>query len=202
MKRKLRANHLGEAVRAARLLAGLTQVQLMQAMSYEYNVVSSWENSSKPLTADEWTRLCGLLPALDEQLGQTHAGELALEEGRKLKPRPSRLDQQVTAALNGLLTLKAGGRALTDVAADMQLDYVALWKMLKGTTNPTLPQVRVIAAYFEVDTDQVLGVRPVEAPTYAALLRLVARQREDLQDLARVRVLNDMLLEQRALCEE
>lgn len=196
MKRKLRSNHLGEAVRAAREAAGLTQPVVSREMGYEYNVVQAWEAGAKPITADEWDRLCALLPQLDALLGKTHAGELALGEGRKLKPRPSRLDAEVTRVLNELVTTRCSGRVLTDVAADMKLDYVGLWKMLKGNSNPTLAQIRLIADYFQVDCDQVLGVRPLEAPSYAALTALVAKQREELKDMNRIRKLNDLLLEQ------
>ena len=193
MNRKQRSNRLGEAVRAARTAAGLTQDQLSLAMHYDYNVASQWENAAKPLSPAEWDALCAALPALDPALATQHGGELHDEESPKA--RPSRLDQRVTIALNELVAAKGAGRMVSDIARDMGLDYVAFWKMLKGTTNPTHAHVRHIAAYFQVDTDQVLGVRPVAAPSYAALQALVLQQREALKDQDRIRKLNDLLLE-------
>lgn len=111
-----------------------------------------------------------------------HADELGLDEGRKLKPRPSRLDA-TTKALNALVQLKASDWALTELAADIGLDYVGFWKMLKGKANPTIQQLHLIADYFQVDVDQVLGRRPVESASYATVLRLLAEQKERIARL-------------------
>ena len=116
------------------------------------------------------------------QLAVRHAAELGLEKGRKLKPRPSRLDANTTRALNALVQLKASDRALTELAADIGLDYVGFWKMLKGKANPTIAQLHLIADYFQVDVDQVLGRRPVEGASYAALGRLLDEQKERIRN--------------------
>lgn len=198
MNRKLRRNALGEALRTAREQAGISQVPLSLALGYEYNVVSTWENGSKPFHAREWPLLCAAVPGLDPSLSGTHADELALDEGRKLKPRPPRLDPKVTAVLNAVVALKVPGRVLTEVAAEIGLDYVAFWKMLKGKASPTLSQLVQLADYFELDTDQLLGRRPVEGAPYVRLVELVGTQKTRIneleKELARARQLNDLLL--------
>lgn len=197
MKRKQRSNHLGEAVRTAREAAGLSQIPLSKSMNYDYNVVSAWENGSKPLVADEWFTLCGLLPGLSLKLAVTHAAEFSTE-GRKLKPRPSRLDPKTTAALNAVVNAKAAGVPVIEVASAAGLDYVGFWKMLKGTSNPTLAQLHQLADYFQVDADVLMGRRPVESAPYARVVDLLSlanvRLEEAEKELTRARHLNDLLL--------
>jgi len=175
MKRKIRSNALGEALRTAREAAGIGQVPLSLALGYEYNVVSTWENGAKPFYQREWPLLCAQLPGLPLELAARHADEFAGEEGRKLKPRPSRLDAGTTQALNALVQLKASDRVLTELAADIGLDYVGFWKMLKGKANPTIGQLHLLADYFEVDVDQLLGRRPVDGASYAKLVELLKK---------------------------
>lgn len=200
--RKLRSNHLATALRQAREEAGLGQVAISSSLGYEYNVVSAWENGSKRIYLREWPLLCDLLPSLDRNLADKHSDELAAEE-RKLPARPSRLDARVAGALADAIELRFPGRAITEVASEAEIDYIALWKILKGKSNPTIEQLHKLSDLLDMDVDQLLGRRPIEGASYARIKQLLLASQERVsqmeltaRDGERIRQLNDLLLNQ------